>query len=201
MRWGCYTASTQGVRSVDAQGNLIGCDIGKTLRDELAMDALTEAIKCIPMDFDWIIRNLTNVVNAAISTSDAAMEDTRKLEKQIHKLMQKKEAAIDAYVSGDITREELLHMKNLYNRKLGPLNDRLLACRKAPKPTLAQIQSDLEKQIRSIVTCKRAAEPFYKALLETITIEKDGTFQLRLQHIPQIWHFTLQYHKTNPNAT
>ena len=70
MRWGCYTASSQGRKSVDIQGNLIGCDIGKTIRDDLAMAALTRAIKSIPVDFNWIIQNLSNIVKAAISASD-----------------------------------------------------------------------------------------------------------------------------------
>ena len=83
MRWGCYTASTLGVKSVDVQGNLIGCDIGKTIRDDLAMEALTKAIKSIPVDWGWIIQNLTNIVNAAVSASDDPMDDVQKLEKQI----------------------------------------------------------------------------------------------------------------------
>ena len=197
MRWGCYTASSQGRKSVDIQGNLIGCDIGKTIRDDLAMAALTRAIKSIPVDFNWIIQNLSNIVNAAISASDDPMDDAQKLQKQIQQIMKKKEATIDAFVSGAITREELQHMKSLYDERLTPLNERLQACKKAKKPTLAQIQSDIQKQIKSIVTCRRAAEPYYKALLEKVIIQKDGTFQISLNHIPQVWHFELQYHKTS----
>jgi ElaB/YqjD/DUF883 family membrane-anchored ribosome-binding protein len=197
MRWGCYTASTQGVKSVDVQGNLIGCDIGKTIRDDLAMEALTKAIKSIPVDWNWIIQNLTNIVNAAISASEDPMDDVQKLQKQIQQIMKKKEATIEAYVSGDLTKEELQHMKSLFDERLKPLNERLQACKKAKKPTPAQIQSDIQKQIKSIVTCRRIAEPYYKALLERVIIQKDGTFQITLNHIPQTWHFELEYHKTS----
>lgn len=197
MRWGCYTASTQGVKSVDVQGNLIGCDIGKTIRDDLAMEALTKAIKGIPVDWSWIIQNLTNIVNAAISASEDPMDDVQKLQKQIQQIMKKKEATIEAYVSGDLTKEELQHMKSLFDERLKPLNERLQACKKAKKPTPAQIQSDIQKQIKSIVTCRRIAEPYYKALLERVIIQKDGTFQITLNHIPQTWHFELEYHKTS----
>ena len=197
MRWGCYTASTLGVKSVDVQGNLIGCDIGKTIRDDLAMEALTKAIKSIPVDWGWIIQNLTNIVNAAISASEDPMDDVQKLQKQIQQIMKKKEATIEAYVSGDLSKEELQHMKALFDERLKPLKERLQACKKAKKPTPAQIQSDLQKQIKSIVTCKHIAEPFYKALLEKVVIQKDGTFQISINHIPQVWHFELQYHKTS----
>ena len=195
MRWGCYTASTQGVKSVDVQGNLIGCDIGKTIRNDLAMEALTKAIKSIPVDWSWIIQNLTNIVNAAISASEDPMDDVQKLQKQIQQIMKKKEATIEAYVSGDLTKEELQHMKSLFDERLKPLNGRLQACKKAKNPTPAQIQSDIQEKIQSIVTCGRISEPYYKALLERVIIQKDGTFQITLNHIPQIWHFELEYHK------
>lgn len=200
-RWGCYTASTQGVKSVDVHGNLIGCDIGKTIRDDLAMEALTTAIKSIPVDWSWIIQNLTNIVNASISTSEDPMDDVQKLQKQIQQIMKKKDAAIEAYVSGDLTKEELQHMKSLFDERLKPLNERLQACKKAKKPTPAEFQADIRKQIKSIVTCRLIAEPYYKALLERVVIQKDGTFQITLNHIPQIWHFELQYHKTSPEET
>ena len=197
MRWGCYTASTQGVKSVDIKGNLIGCNIGKTIRDDLAMEALTKAIKSIPVDWSWIIQNLTNIVNAAIGASEDPMDDVQKLEKQIQQIMRKKEATIEAYVSGDLTKEELQHMKSLFDERLKPLNERLQACKKAKKPKPAQIQSDIQKQIKSIITCKYITEPFYKTLLEKVVIYKDGTFQISINHIPQVWHFELQYHKTS----
>ena len=197
MRWGCYTVSTQGVKSVDVQGNLIGCDIGKTIRDDLAMEALTKAIKGIPMDYNWIIQNLTNIVCASLSGTSDPMDDVKKLQRQIQQIMKKKEATIDAFVSGAISREELQHMKALYDERLAPLNERLQACKKEKRPTQAQIQADLHKQIKSIVTCRRVAEPFYKALLEKVTIQKDGTFQISINHIPQVWHFELQYHKVS----
>ena len=197
MRWGCYTAATLGVKSVDIQGNLVGCNIGKTIRDDLAMEALTKAITSIPVDFGWIIQNLTNIVNAAVSASDDPMEDVQKLEKQIQQIFKKKEAIIEAYVSGDLSKEELQHMKALFDERLTLLKERLQACKKAKKPTSAQIHSDLQKQIQSIVTCRHIAEPLYKALLEKVVMQKDGTFQISIHHIPQVWHFRLQYHNTS----
>lgn len=196
MRWGCYTASTQGVKSVDVRGNLIGCDIGKMIRDDLAMEALTKAIKSIPVDWGWIIQNLTNIVNAAISASEDPMDDVQKLQKQIQQIMKKKESVIEAYVSGALTNEELQHMKSVFDERLKPLNERLQVCKKAKKQTPAQIQADIRKRIQSIVTCRRIAEPYYKTLLERVIIQKNGTFQITLNHIPQVWHFTLEYRKT-----
>lgn len=197
MRWACYTASTQGIKSVDIRGNLIGCDIGKIIRDELLMDALTEAIKSIPMDFDWIIRNLIRLLNTVIT--DGREEDAQKLQNQILQIEKKKEAILDGFASGDISREELQHMKAMYDERLIPLKEKLLTCSTENKMTRDQILSELEKHIRPIVNCERIAEALFKALPEKIVIQKDGSFQIKLKHIPQIWHFQLQYHKSIRN--
>ena len=112
-------------------------------------------------------------------------------------MVKKKEATIDAFLSGALNKEELQHMKDLYDERLAPLQERLKACKKAKKPTQAQIQTDIQKQIKSIVTCKNVAQPYYKALLNQIIVQKDGTLQIKLNHLPQTWHFEIQYHKTS----
>ena len=160
------------------------CGIGKILRDELAMESLTRAIMSIPMDRALLIRSLTAIVSAAMMVPDTDTED------RLRTLLRKKEAAIDAYLSGAITREELGQMKARYDGKIDSLQARL------PVPR-ADIP-DLEKEITAIIMGNTPAGPLYKALLESATMEKDGSFHLRLRHIPQTWHFQLRYHKTSP---
>ena len=196
MRWGCYTASKQGVRSLDIQGNRIGCDVGKTIRDDLAMEALTKAIDCIPVDLEWIIRNLTNIVKAAITASTDPMDNVQKLQKEIGQILKKKGAAVDAFLSGSLTREEFLYIKELYKERINTINLRLQSC-EIEINTLHQDQSEIQEQIQSIVTCARPAEPFCKALLEKVIIQKNGTIHIHLNHIPQVFHFKLEYHRSN----
>ena len=183
---------------MDIQGNPIGCDIGRTIRDELAMEALTMAIKGIPADFDRMIRNLTGIISAAISASGAPSDDPQLLQMQLRQISRKKEAVIDAFASGAITREELEHMKAVYDEKITALNGRLRVCTQEATPAGEQLRAELHQTIRAIVTCELAAAPLYKTLLDKMTVQKDGTLQLRLRHIPQVWHFELQYHKTRP---
>ena len=193
-RWGCYTASSKGKKSGNIQGNLIGCNIGKTIRDDLAMEALTKTIYSIPLDWSWVIHNLTTIVKDVLS-SDDPMDDPQKRQKQIQLIMKKKEATIEAFISGEISKEEFRHMKTIFDERLKLLNERLSDGTKNQKPTSAQIHADIQNQIESIVTCRQVAEPFYKALLEKVIVRKDGTFEISLNHIPQVWHFKLILNK------
>lgn len=187
LRWACCTAAAQGSRN--------GCAIGKTIRDDLAKEALTQAIQSIPLDADWIVGNLTGILSAAI---DAGAEEPRALEAQLRQLNSKKEAAIDAFLTGAITREELQQMKDRYDQKIARLSGCLTSCKASQKPTPAQLRSELEERTQSIIHAPVVSEPLGKALLESLTIQKDGTFELRLRHLPQVWHFQIQYHKTSP---
>lgn len=168
LRWCCHSS----------------CGIGKILRDELAMEALIQAIMSIPMDRAFLITRLTAIANAAIS-APVTNSQTR-----LHALRKKKEAAIDAYLSGTITQEELAQMKARYDQKI--------ALTQAQLPASRPESPDLKEKIAAIVMGTAPAEPLYRALLDCATMEKDGTFHLRLRHLPQTWHFQLRYHKTSP---
>lgn len=200
MRWGCYTASSVGLKRVDAQGNNTGCDVGKQIRDDLGLETLAKIIKSIPVDFDWIIQNLTGIVLSALQTGEDPQENPDRLKRQIQQLQKKKETSIDAFVSGIISKEELQGMKALYDEKIEPLQRKLDECRKAKKPSATQLREDIKLQIESIVTCKKFAEPFYKALLQTMLVHKDGTLDFKINHLPQTWIYRLEYHKANQDG-
>lgn len=197
MRWGCYTASSIGLKQVDAQGNNIGCDVGKQIRDELALETLSKVIKSIPVDFDWMIQNLTNIVLSVIQSEEDPNENPDRLKKQIEQLQQKKETTIDAFVSGFISKEELQQMKARYDEEIEPMQKKLNDCKMTKKPTASQLHADIKKRIESIITCKEFAEPFYKALLQTLVVHKDGTLDYKINHLPQTWIYRLEYQKEN----
>ena len=198
MRWGCYTASRIGRKKVDAQGNETGCDIGKQIRDDLALETLIKVMKHIPADFEWIIQNLTGIVVSAISSGEAPQNSPDRLSRQIEQLQKKKETAIDAFASGLISKEELQQIKARYDEKTASLQKKLLHCKQVKKPTISQLQSEISEKIKAIVTCEDFSEPLYKAVLQTMVVHKDGTLDIKINHLPQTWVYCLVYHKTNP---
>lgn len=197
MRWGCYRACCVGRKHIDSLGNEIGCDVGKQIRDDLALEALTKVIKSIPADFEWIIQNLTNIVVSAIQSGEAPQDNPDRLRKQIEQLQKKKETTIDAFASGLITKEELQQMKARYDEQIAPLQKKFSDCKQAKKPTASQLQSEFKQKIKSIVTCEDFYEPLYKAVLQTMVVHRDGTLDIRMNHLPQTWVYCLIYHKTN----
>ena len=190
MRWGCYGGS--------ALGKPVSCNIGKTLRDELAMDALTQAIQSIPLDLEKIIRNLLCVIHGAKSLEHE--EDPQKMENCIRQIRKKKEGLLDAFANGDIGREDFLHMNALYEKRITQVKEKLLSCGAENMPSEERLRTELENRIRRIVACRQVSVPLYKAVLEKGVIRKDGTFRISLKDLPQTFCFVIRYHKKQPHA-
>lgn len=197
-RWGCYTASSVGRKRTDPQGNSIGCDVGKQIRDDLALETLIEVVKRIPVDFDWIIQNLTGIVLSAIQAGEDPQDNPDRLNKQIEQLQTKQDRATDAFLSGILSQEAFQRMRLRYDEKLESLHSALKACNSTKKPTSSQLQADVRGQIKDIITCKKVSEPFLRALLHTLVVHKDGTLAYQIAHLPQTWVYQLEYHKGNP---
>lgn len=190
-RWGCYSASRDGTRKTDAHGNVLGCDIGKQIRDDLATDMLKYVVRNLSIDRDWIIRSLSNIVLQAIKDGNSIAESPKKIQKQIGCVKTKKTKAIDSYLSGEISKEEFSQIKLSYDIELKTLQDRL--DQSAAKDELDDVQllSDLRCTIESIISCKETSEAFLKPLLEYMIIHKDGTVEIKLNELATIWKFQL----------
>ena len=92
-RWGCYTATMEGRRHIDSQGNEVGCNIGRMVREELALDMLKQAVAALDLDRKWIADNVTALATEAILAGErGSMDSADKLTHEMEQLTKKKEA-------------------------------------------------------------------------------------------------------------
>ena len=114
-RWGCCTAATEGHVHTDLQGNEVGCNIGRQIRDELAMDMLKQSLSTIQMDKKWIINNVTSIAADAITACEqGAFDSTEKLHHhETDSLKNEVRKQVTDMVSG-LTESEIFY-KNVLN--------------------------------------------------------------------------------------
>lgn len=194
-RWGCFTATTEGNRHEDIQGNEVGCDIGKMLRDELAMDILKQSLASLQMDMDGIIQNVTDIAMEAIQAGEGqGIDRPEALGYQIEQLTQKKVDVLDAFFSRQITKDEMKLVNEWYDRELDALRIRLDAIRSregvAYEPE--DLRKNVERQITTIVRGETDSEIFYKNLLDHMVVHKDRRVEVYLNLLPQKWIFILE---------
>ena len=190
-RWGCYSASRDGTRKTDANGIVLGCDIGKQLRDDLATDMLKDVVRNLSLDRDRIIRNVSNCVLLAIRQGNRVADSPKKLQVQIESVKEKKTKAIDRYLSGDISKEDFSQIRLRYDTELNALQTRLEQAVTKDERDNIQFLSDLHRTLESIISAKETSEAFLKAILEYMIVHKDGTVEIKLNKLTTTWKFRL----------
>ena len=182
-RWSCATAVNEGIA---------GCDIGRLVRDDNALQMLKTAILSLPMDTEALVRNVTELVLGAILTGQhGSWDDLQRLQRELDRVQQKKAAMMDAYFSGEITKEDMQTMKERYVRQLSDLRNRLKKAKtqKETKQDPAGLRTQIQSEILAILRGESESEVFNKTLLHSLTVYKDRHMELRLNRLPQVFYF------------
>ena len=182
-RWSCGKATGEGAA---------GCDIGKLVRDDDAMQMLKTAIQSLPVDFEAVIRNVTELaLEAVLAGQTTPRDEPERLQQERNRVQQKKEALLDAYFSQEITREDMQAMKERYEHQLKGLQRRLEDAlkRKENRQDSETLRSKMQSEVMAILSGNTESEVFYKILLQSLTVFKDRHMELRLNHLPQVFHF------------
>ena len=197
-RWGCFTAAKDGKKKVDIQGNALGCDVGKQIRDDLATAMLKCVIQSLPVNSKWVLQNVTSLAVNAVTSGYAATDHPEKLKHQIEHIQEKKSNAIDAFLSGVLSKEELQQMKHCYDTQLESLHKRL---KKATRENnTALLRCDVSSQAEAILTCKTVSDSYLKMLLDYMRIHKDGRVEIKLNQLSTVWTFQLEKRPNHPSS-
>ena len=194
-RWGCFTATTEGRVHEDVQGNQVGCDVGKMLRDELAMDMLKQSLASLQMDVEGIIRSVTDLAVDAIRAGEEQLGDRPEvLEHQIELLSKKKADVLDAFFSRQITKDEMKLVNERYDRELEELRGKLAAARSKEGITYEteELKKDVRERVTALLNGETNSEIFYKNVLDHMVVYRDRRVEVCLNLLPQKWIFILE---------
>ena len=182
-RWSCGTAANEGTQS---------CDVGKLVRDDDAMQMLKTAIRSLPMDTGAIINNVTALALEAILEGETGSSDNpQRLQNEINRVQQKKEAVMDSYFSGEISKEDMQSMNRKYDRQMEELHQRWkdVELRQKENRDTKTLRSTIQSEVMDILSGKIESEVFYKSMLNSLTVFKDRHMELRLNLLSQLFRF------------
>lgn len=194
-RWGCITAANEGRVHQDSQGNEVGCDIGRQIRDELAMDMLKQSLSTIQMDKKWIINNVVSIAMDAISNCENdGFDSEEKLQYEMEQIIDKKQNVLDSFFSKNITKEDMRMMNERYDKQIGELQERLQAvkAREQIHYETGTLKNDVRKQVTDMVSGLTESEIFYKNVLDQMVVYPDQRVEVKLNLLPQKWIFVLE---------
>ena len=177
-RWCCATSLRRGCNA---------CSVGTLVRDEDAMQMLRQALRSLQLDTEAIVCRFTCWI------LEVGEEDTTdRLQQKIERIQNKKAAMMDSYFSGEITKEEMLTMKQKYHAQMANLQNRLQKVT-APKPEYADL---IRSEINAVISGTASTEAIYKVLLKELTVYKDKHVELKLKHLSQVFYFANASNKT-----
>ena len=194
-RWSCYSAVNEGGIHVDPQGNRVGCDVRMALRDEVAMDMLRQALRTLRLDSGGLIDSVTAIALEAIRAGEQSGGERREsLELRLEQLNRKREAALDAFFSRDITREEMRRMTGRYDREAAELREQLAQARARSESSCekAALRDDIRRRVAGLVNGEGDSEIFCKTILDHMVVYRDQRVEVRLNLLPQTWCFVLE---------
>ena len=194
-RWSCYSAVNEGGVHVDPQGNRVGCDVRMALRDEVAMDMLRQALRTLRLDSGGLIDSVTAIALEAIRAGEQSGGERREsLELRLEQLNRKREAALDAFFSRDITREEMRRMTGRYDQEAAELRERLSRAGVRPEISCAKaaLRDDIRRRVAGLVNGEGDSEIFCKTILDHMVVYRDQRVEVRLNLLPQTWCFVLE---------
>ena len=182
-RWSCGTATNKGTAA---------CNVGKLIRDDDAMQMLKTAIRSLPVNFNCIISNITELVLDVIQTGEYSTEvDPKHLQFEIDKIQQKKEFLMDSYFSEEISKDDMQTMNRKYEKQLEILRQRQKEAELCQQESHASetLRFTIQSKVSSILNGEIESEVFYKTLLDSLTVFKDRHIELRLHLLPQVFQF------------
>ena len=194
--WRCGTATAEGKRRMDPEGNQIGCDICYQIRDEAGIEMIRQSVEKLIMDTETVIHDISRIVLEAIQSSqDNGQINAERLKKEREQAETKKKGVLDAFFAKDISKEDMKLMNAEYDLCITQLNQKIAAAEK--QGNLPYDPATLEKNIRDnvtdIVSGKAAPHSFYGNLLDHITACPGRQIEVHLKALPITWIYVLKH--------
>ena len=177
-RWSCAAAA--------GGGN--SCRVGKLLRSDDAMQMLQTALQSLEFDRQAVIKTVTDAVMEVLH---GPAEQRKEILCRMDRIRKKREAALDAYLSGSLSETDL---SSLLQRSALRLKNLQAQLEEDSGPGASQVPTEeaVAQAVADILEGKTESEVFCKNILAGITVFKDRHSELRLMHLGHVFHFTEQ---------
>lgn len=139
-----------------------------------------------------IIDNVTTLALEAIHAGDSRnTDDPERLRFELERLQQKKEAVLDHYFSGDISKDDMQTMKERYENQIKSYRERLgkSETQQGNDGDTTLLKQEIQAEISALLDYRVESEVLSKTLLKDLTVFPDKHLELRLKDLPMVFWF------------
>lgn len=183
--WRCRTAVSDGVSA---------CPNGKQLRDDAAMHILKEALSCVKLDEEYIIKNMLFIMKKVLKSAvDRDPLNTEFYEKELTALRAQQMKILENELAGAYPQSVIQEkLKQLEQRKK-KITEKIrgLQSQDGLSHTYEELERAAKKHIEGLLSLKNPSAEYLRARLKGITIFPGRTAAAELEDICGIWKFEL----------
>lgn len=195
--WGCHSRVHYGNWKQDGQGDYVGCNM-RMLNDKSLTTCVQFVLGQLDLDYDAIVAELVADIKAIQGKENGISSPKRLKEKRIE-LESKKERVMDAYFSQTISKDEMLSMKERYDRELLKLETDMQACQETERLQREQ-QDGLEDIIKTIRAGLTNSEEVFAEVIDSVTVF-GNYIEIKVQHLPVVFRLWYSTSGTRDNYT
>ena len=187
MAWGCHNRVHYGNWKRDSQGESVGCNM-RMINDKSLSAVAGFVLGQLELDGDAIVAELLEDIQKLQNTPDSGGSEKR-LQAGRSALERKRENALDAFLSGKISDEELQMMRARYDRELSMIDEQLRRI-----SDMARVSEDQKAGLEEIVQTVRAglngSEEVCREVIERVTVFEEY-IDVQVKFVPgtfRIWY-------------
>lgn len=186
--WRCGKAVREGKKHVDAQGASLGCDVGRQLREDVAMDMLKRSVQAVQMDSEALVRNLSRIVAEVLKDSQEEKKtEQRRLERELEGERVKKQRVLEEFFDHAISKADFQFLNERFDQRIAQISEQITVMEQNTR-----LKPDVSTAIRGIINGETAAEDFYGQLLQCMTVDRNGRVEVVLNFLPARWIYLLE---------
>ena len=187
--WGCHDRVHYGNWKQNGQGESVGCDM--RMVNEKSLDTCVRfVLRQLDLDADAIVSDLmADLKRLRSSAADSGSMD--RLRARRDAVLQKKANALDAFLSGQITAEELAMMRERYDREAEALDGRLQNAAEAVRAVESQ-KAELEDIVGTIRAGVDSSKEVWHEVVKQITVYREH-LDVKIRSVPgtfRLWYTT-----------
>ena len=189
MAWGCHSRVHYGNWKRDSQGESVGCNM-RMVNNKSLSAIVAFVLGQLELDGDAIVAELLEDIRKLQNTPDSG-ESRKRLQSSRSVLERRRENALDAFLSGKISDEELQTMRARYDRELSAIDEQLRNILDAAR-VLEEQKTGLEEIVQTIRAGLNGSEEVYREVIERITVFEEY-IDVQVKFVPgtfRIWYDT-----------
>lgn len=166
------------------------CHVGRLLRDDDALSMVKLALGALDIDREYIVSNVVKLAVEAIRTGERGTSDSlERLQCEIEKWTYKKIAALDSFLEGGLTKEELNLMRERCDTEMIALRKQLLKVQEQTEKHQPQRNEQIRQHTAALLFVETESKPLYQSVLDHIGVFQDKHLELQFRGLPHVFLF------------